>query len=129
MMGPNPRGRKPPPIFAVTAAALALLALLAALDPFRELGNLPFTPAAWAAATADERGRMARDAARRIPAGASRERVRKTLGERELGGGADEWLYRVGRMGGAGAFGIDAAFLQVRFGPDGRVESAGIVGG
>lgn len=111
------------------------------LDPF---DDRPFSPAAWAGADPDDRGPMARDAIRHLPAGTSKGRVRELLGEGEpvwrdprgpvdgFGNRLDHpetWTYYLGCWSGLGPYGFDSAFLYVHFGPDGRVVAAEVTGG
>jgi hypothetical protein len=62
------------------------------LDPF---DDQPFSQASWAAAEAQGRGRMARDAIRRLPVGTPKDRVRELLGE-----GRPPWRDSQGRWMG-----------------------------
>jgi hypothetical protein len=123
----------------VTAGVVGGVALDCYLDPF---DDRPFDPVAWAAAHEDEqeRGPMARDAIRHLPAGLSSARVRELLGEGQIipAGGdrwgvqprqSETWSYWLGCWSGLGPYGFDSAFLYVHFGPDGRVVGAEITGG
>jgi hypothetical protein len=111
------------------------------LDPF---DDRPFDPAAWAEAKEHEkeRGRMARDAARRLPAGTPTERVRALLGKPDeaISGnppdkwgrrikGYTRWSYSLGCWSGLGWYGFDAADLDVYFDREGRVVETEITGG
>jgi hypothetical protein len=113
------------------------------LDPF---DDRPFDPAAWATASdrVEDRGPMARDAIRHLPAGMPKERVRELLGEGRppwrdphrpvdaYGVQLDHpetWVYPLGCWSGLGPYGFDDAFLYVHFDPDGRVVAAEVNGG
>jgi hypothetical protein len=100
----------------------------------------PFDPAAWAEASPQERGPMARDAIRHLPPGLPADRVRALLGEPQPVPGRhgsldafgnrlrhpETWWYWVG---GWWWYGLDSAFLYIHFGPDGKVAAAEITGG
>lgn len=111
------------------------------LDPF---DDRPFDPATWAVADERERGPMARDALRRLPAGLPAARVRELLGEpqpviRDPRGPVDAygnrldhpetWAYSLGSWSGLGPYGFDDAFLYVHFGSDNCVVAVEITGG
>jgi hypothetical protein len=111
------------------------------LDPF---DDQLFTPEAWAAAKAQDRGPMARDAIRHLPPGTPAARVRGLLGDGGqmpgLAGSpvdgfghrlkhSETWSYYLGCWSGLGPYALDSAFLYVHFGSDGRVVAAEITGG
>ncbi len=144
-----PRGRRRFVVLGLTALLAVgglrtgFRALDSYLDPF---DDRPFDPVAWAAADGNERDRgpMARDAFRHLPAGTPKDRVWELLGEpqpvrRDPRGPVDAygnrlqhpetWAYWLGCWSGLGPYGFDAAFLYVHFGPDGRVVATEITGG
>jgi hypothetical protein len=109
------------------------------LDPF---DDQPFNATLWAQATEQERGPMARDAFRFLPAGLSAQAVREVLGEPGeilLPGAADRWgmkphdaetwPYWLGCWSAIGPYGFDSAFLYVHFDRNGCVARAEITGG
>ena len=110
-------------------------------DPFDEQ---PFSPAAWAAADARDRGRMARDAIRHVPPKTPKAHVLELLGKGGPVPGIDgssvdgfghrlehpeTWSYYLGCWSGIGPYAFDAAYLYVHFGTDGNVVAAEITGG
>ncbi len=116
-----------------------LIAFDSYLDPF---DDRPFDPAAWAAADEQQRGPMARDAARHLPAGTSVERVRELLGEptEAVAGnppdrygrqpkGYMRWSYWIGCWSGVGWYGFDHSDLDIYFDREGRVVKTEITGG
>ncbi len=67
---------------AASVATAVLVAGFIALDRYLDpFDDRPFDPASWAAADEQQRGPMARDAARHVPHGTPAERVRELLGE------------------------------------------------
>lgn len=130
--------------FAVTIAVGLMAGAIAFehnLDPFDDQS---FSPAAWAAANSENRGMMARDAIRHLPAGTPKDRVRQLLGEpRQVPGlpassvdayghrleHFETWAYYLGSWSGLGPYALDSAFLNVHFDSDGRVVKAEITGG
>ena len=127
--------------FLMAGAAAGLVAVDRYLDPF---DDLPFSPAVWAIANPNDRGPMARDAIRHLPAGTPQIRVRDLLGEPEPVPGVagsevdgfghrlehtETWSYYLGCWSGIGPYGFDDAFLYVHFGSDGRVVAAEVTGG
>jgi len=128
-------------LVAVAGLVVGFRAFDSYLDPF---DDQPFDPAAWAAAGESQRGPMARDAIRQLPPGTPAARVRELLGEpqpvaRDPRGPVDiygnplrhpeTWAYYLGCWSAIGPYGLDAAFLYVHLGPDGRVVAAEITGG
>jgi len=129
---------------AVASVALAglvvgFVALDRYLDPF---DDRPFDPTSWAAADEQQRGPMARDAARQVPPGTAAERVRELLGEPDhaVSGnppdkwgrsvkGYTRWTYFLGCWSGLGWYGFDAAELDIHFDREGRVVAVEIDGG
>jgi hypothetical protein len=123
----------------VAGAVAGFVALDRYLDPF---DDRPFDPAAWAAAEGheQERGPMARDAARHVPPGTPAELVRELLGKPDFVDtdnppdkhgrrpkGYERWAYDLGSW--SHYHGFDAASLDVHFDRGGRVVEAEITGG
>jgi hypothetical protein len=126
---------------AVATAVLVVgfIALDRYLDPF---DDRPFDPASWAAADEQQRGPMARDAARHVPHGTPAERVRELLGEPDHAvsdnppdkwgrpvKGYTRWSYWLGCWSGLGWYGFDSADLDIYFNREGRVVVVEITGG
>jgi len=122
----------------VVSGAVGFLALDRYLDPF---DDRPFNTVVWAAADAQGRGPMARDAARHVLPGTTAGRVRELLGEpTEMVSsdldkwgrrrkGATRWSYWLGCWSGLGWYGFDSADLDVYFDLQGRVVETEIYGG
>lgn len=130
-------------LVALAGFVVGVVAFDSFLDPF---DDLPFDSAVWIAADANmteqDRGPMARDAARHLPIGTPVERVRELLGEPSWeappGGdrwgakprhGGATWVYVIGNWSGIGPYGFDAAFLYVHLDREGRVASTEVTGG
>jgi hypothetical protein len=124
---------------AIIVLGYGLLAFDRYLDPF---DDHPFDPAAWAVADEQQRGPMARDAARQVPPGTPIERVRALLGEPtetvtrnppDKWGrptkGYTRWSYWLGCWSGLGWYGFDCADLDIHFDREGRVVEVEITGG
>jgi hypothetical protein len=139
------RGRKRVVVLSLTAVpaiaglVLGFRAFDSYLDPF---DDRPFDPVNWAAADEQQRGPMARDAARHVPPGTPIERVRELLGkpiERVTGHRRDrwgerpkghmQWSYWLGCWSGLGWYGFDSAHLDIHFDREGRVMAVEITGG
>jgi hypothetical protein len=118
--------------------AVVVIALDRETDPF---DNQQFDPAVWAAGDHEVRMAMARDAARRTPAGMSEAEVVNLLGKpdtveesRRLTASAparavQTYSYYLGSSHLSSLRGLDDAFLWVHLGNDGRVVAAVIGGG
>ena len=124
---------------ATAVLVVGFIALDRYLDPF---DDRPFDPASWAAADEQQRGPMARDAARHVPHGTPAERVRELLGEPDHAvsdnppdkwgrpvKGYTRWSYWLGCWSGLGWYGFDSADLDIHFNREGRVVAVEITGG
>ncbi|MDB5335074.1 MAG: hypothetical protein JWN70_693 [Planctomycetaceae bacterium] len=128
-------------VLGAIAAAIALaggvVVLRSYLDPF---DDQPFLQSVWAAANAETRASMARDAIKQVSVGASADQVRDLLGKPEpvtrYSGAIDAfgnrlcypetWSYYLGSWNWGG---LDSAFVYVHFNSDRKVASVEITGG
>jgi hypothetical protein len=122
-------------VVACGALALGLRAVVRSLDPFEAS---PFEPAAWAAAGAEGRAAMTRDAIRRLPAGLPEAEIERLLGKADEvsetqrltasrpPGAVRTYSYSLGSWSGQY---YDSTFLWVHVDGQGRVIAAVIGGG